>query len=91
MESLKGFFFNFIFIYKIFPNRSNFSEDLKAGKVIRLIYQGRLLRDDKATISSFGLTDQCVLHCHIGTRPYGTTTNNEPIGNENAQNSQGLI
>ncbi|KAF7636904.1 Ubiquitin-like domain-containing protein, partial [Meloidogyne graminicola] len=68
--------------------RSNFSEDLKAGKVIRLIYQGRLLRDDKATISSFGLTDQCVLHCHIGTRPYGTTTNNEPIGNENAQNSQ---
>uniref|UniRef100_A0A914N363 Ubiquitin-like domain-containing protein n=1 Tax=Meloidogyne incognita TaxID=6306 RepID=A0A914N363_MELIC len=59
----------------------HFSEELKEGKIIRLIYQGRLLRDDSSTLEFYGLTDSCVLHCHIGTRPY--STNNNVGGNEN--------
>nr|CAD2169600.1 unnamed protein product [Meloidogyne enterolobii] len=61
--------------------RLHFSEELKEGKIIRLIYQGRLLRDDSSTLEFYGLTDSCVLHCHIGTRPY--STNNNVGGNEN--------
>uniref|UniRef100_A0A915MFJ1 Ubiquitin-like domain-containing protein n=1 Tax=Meloidogyne javanica TaxID=6303 RepID=A0A915MFJ1_MELJA len=68
--------------------RLHFSEELKEGKIIRLIYQGRLLRDDSSTLEFYGLTDSCVLHCHIGTRPY-STNNNGGVGNENNNNRAG--
>ncbi|CAK5060834.1 unnamed protein product [Meloidogyne enterolobii] len=76
--------------------RLHFSEELKEGKIIRLIYQGRLLRDDSSTLEYYGLTDQCVLHCHVGTRPYSTNNaggggneNNNRAGENGAQNGGG--
>uniref|UniRef100_A0A915M8D1 Ubiquitin-like domain-containing protein n=1 Tax=Meloidogyne javanica TaxID=6303 RepID=A0A915M8D1_MELJA len=78
--------------------RLHFSEELKEGKIIRLIYQGRLLRDDSSTLEYYGLTDSCVLHCHIGTRPYSTNNNvgggggnenNNRAGENGAQNGGG--
>ncbi|CAK5101130.1 unnamed protein product [Meloidogyne enterolobii] len=77
--------------------RLHFSEELKEGKIIRLIYQGRLLRDDSSTLEYYGLTDQCVLHCHVGTRPYSTNNvgggggneNNNRTGENGAQNGGG--
>uniref|UniRef100_A0A1I8BSA8 Ubiquitin-like domain-containing protein n=1 Tax=Meloidogyne hapla TaxID=6305 RepID=A0A1I8BSA8_MELHA len=69
--------------------RQHFSEELKSGKIIRLIFQGRLLRDDQSTLEHYGLTDQCVLHCHIGTRPYNTNNaGNDTNRAENAQNGE---
>uniref|UniRef100_A0A914LW09 Ubiquitin-like domain-containing protein n=1 Tax=Meloidogyne incognita TaxID=6306 RepID=A0A914LW09_MELIC len=67
--------------------RLHFSEELKEGKIIRLIYQGRLLRDDSSTLEYYGLTDSCVLHCHIGTRPYSTNSNNVGGGGGNENNN----
>ncbi|KAI1729409.1 ubiquitin family domain-containing protein [Ditylenchus destructor] len=50
--------------------REHFSDSLNNGKVVRLIYQGQLLRDDARSLASYGIHDHCVLHCHIGNRPY---------------------
>ncbi|KAI1721170.1 ubiquitin family domain-containing protein [Ditylenchus destructor] len=50
--------------------REHFSDSLTNGKVVRLIYQGQLLRDDARSLASYGIHDHCVLHCHIGNRPY---------------------
>ncbi|XP_029443091.1 transmembrane and ubiquitin-like domain-containing protein 1 [Rhinatrema bivittatum] len=33
--------------------------------LVRLIYQGQLLRDDAQTMASLHLANNCVLHCHI--------------------------
>lgn len=50
--------------------RQCFAESMASGKVVRLIFQGQLLRDDARLLTSYGIHDQCVLHCHIGSRPY---------------------
>ncbi|KAK7598362.1 hypothetical protein V9T40_006597 [Parthenolecanium corni] len=46
--------------------RRNFPEELAAGKIIRLIFNGRMLRDDNITLQNYGLFDDCVVHCLIG-------------------------
>lgn len=53
---------------KIF--RKHFPDSLENGKVVRLIFQGQLLRDDSRTLASYGICDQCAVHCHVGNRPY---------------------
>lgn len=50
--------------------RRYFWESIVAGKVIRLIFRGQLLRDESRSLSSYGLHDQCVLHCHVSSTPY---------------------
>ncbi|XP_069585143.1 transmembrane and ubiquitin-like domain-containing protein 1 [Ranitomeya imitator] len=42
--------------------RSQFPEQ---ESLVRLIYQGQLLRDDSQTVASLQLADGCVLHCHL--------------------------
>ncbi|KFD64907.1 hypothetical protein M514_04517 [Trichuris suis] len=57
--------------------RQNFASDLEEGKVVRLIYRGQLLRDDSRSLASYGLFDNCVVHCHVSRVPYngvGETT-----------------
>lgn len=54
----------------------HFAQELEAGKVIRLIFQGQLLRNDSRTLTSYGIVEQSVIHVHIGQRAYrqeGTT------------------
>ncbi|CDW53904.1 ubiquitin domain containing protein [Trichuris trichiura] len=58
--------------------RQNFASDLEEGKVVRLIYRGQLLRDDSRSLASYGLFDNCVVHCHISHVPY--TAVGEPTG-----------
>lgn len=41
-----------------------------SNKVVRLIYQGQLLRDDQRTLENYGLQAGSVMHCHISTVPY---------------------
>lgn len=50
-------------------------------KIVRLIFQGQLLRDDSRSLASYGIRDKCTVHCHIGTRPYqqsNSSNNNSP-------------
>lgn len=39
------------------------------NKVIRLIFQGQLLREDSRTLESYGLQAGSVMHCHISMIP----------------------
>ncbi|KAK6743335.1 hypothetical protein RB195_010536 [Necator americanus] len=50
----------------------HFGDAVAAGRVVRLIYQGQLLREDSRTLASYGLRDGCVVHCHISSTPYST-------------------
>ncbi|VDM66446.1 unnamed protein product, partial [Strongylus vulgaris] len=50
----------------------HFGDAVAAGRVVRLIYQGQLLREDSRTLASYGLRDGCVVHCHISNTPYAT-------------------
>uniref|UniRef100_A0A914DJB3 Ubiquitin-like domain-containing protein n=1 Tax=Acrobeloides nanus TaxID=290746 RepID=A0A914DJB3_9BILA len=61
--------------------RKYFSDFLMDGKVVRLIYKGQLLRDDSKTLVSYGIHDECVVHCHVGTTPYRQQTNAGAPGN----------
>jgi len=45
--------------------RRHFSSELSSNKIIRLIFQGKVLHDDEASLSSCGLHDNCVVHCLI--------------------------
>uniref|UniRef100_A0AC35TSW5 Ubiquitin-like domain-containing protein n=1 Tax=Rhabditophanes sp. KR3021 TaxID=114890 RepID=A0AC35TSW5_9BILA len=46
-----------------------FNEEVVAGKTIRLIFQGQLLRDNTKTLMSCGVKDNAVIHCHISDKP----------------------
>ncbi|CAJ0598690.1 unnamed protein product [Cylicocyclus nassatus] len=50
----------------------HFGDAVAAGRIVRLIYQGQLLREDSRTLASYGLRDGCVVHCHISNTPYAT-------------------
>ena len=63
-------------IYTISLFRRYFYDPILAGKVVRLIYRGQLLRDDSRSLSSYGIQDQCVLHCNVSTVPYAQPTSN---------------
>lgn len=41
-----------------------------SNKVVRLIYQGQLLREDNRTLQDYGLQAGSVVHCHISMIPY---------------------
>lgn len=45
--------------------RRHFSNEITSNKIIRLIFQGKVLHDDEASLSSCGLHDNCVVHCLI--------------------------
>ncbi|XP_025192454.1 transmembrane and ubiquitin-like domain-containing protein 1 [Melanaphis sacchari] len=72
--------------------RRHFTNELASNKIIRLIFQGKVLHDDEASLSSCGLHDNCVVHCLIH-QPRPTTnaqqtpdpvnhdTNEQPLPN----------
>jgi len=77
--------------------RQHFETDVSQGKVVRLIYRGQLLRDDSRSLASYGLHENCVLHCHVSTTPYeqagiGRRTARPTIGGvyNNGQAENGL-
>lgn len=50
--------------------RKHFPDHLNGGKIVRLIYQGQLLRDDSRSLDSYGVTEGSVIHCHVSNTPY---------------------
>jgi len=56
--------------------REHFTPAVHDGQVVRLIYRGQLLRDDGRSLASYGLHDNCIVHCHVSTTPYQAGINN---------------
>lgn len=56
--------------------RRYFYDPILAGKVVRLIYRGQLLRDDSRSLSSYGIHNECVLHCNVSSVPYAQPVSN---------------
>lgn len=54
-----------LIIFRILNYRRNFSTELSANKLIRLIFNGRALRDDNLSLQHYGFFDNCVVHCVI--------------------------
>ncbi|GAB6032057.1 hypothetical protein CHUAL_010424 [Chamberlinius hualienensis] len=47
--------------------QNHFREELANHRVVRLIYNGQLLQGDQETLQYYGLSDNCVVHCHISS------------------------
>ncbi|XP_059616172.1 transmembrane and ubiquitin-like domain-containing protein 1 [Phlebotomus argentipes] len=60
--------------------RRNFSVELAADKLVRLVFNGHVLQPDSKTLQACGLFDNCVVHCLIHKKP---TT--QPGGTDNGQ------
>lgn len=59
----------------LFNSRRNFSIELAAQKLVRLVFNGHVLQPDKKTLSECGLFDQCVVHCLIhNQKPNSSST-----------------
>ncbi|XP_050296362.1 transmembrane and ubiquitin-like domain-containing protein 1 [Anthonomus grandis grandis] len=43
----------------------HFVDDLRANKEIKLIFNGQILKEDRHNLKSYGLFDNCVVHCLI--------------------------
>lgn len=68
-----------------------------SNKVIRLIYQGQLLREESKTLHAYGLQAGSIVHCHISVIPYtrpGVATlppmvnNQAPVRRRRQQNEE---
>ncbi len=47
--------------------RRHFADDLASNKVVRLIFNGQMLRSDRDTLGDCGLFDNCVVHCLVSS------------------------
>lgn len=61
-----------------FDRRRTFPEELAARKIIRLIFNGRVLRDDNVVLQNYGLFNDCVVHCLIMNEKQRQPSNSEP-------------
>ena len=43
----------------------HFGTELSEHRVVRLIFNGKLLKQDTETLAHCGLFDNCVVHCHV--------------------------
>lgn len=73
--------------------RRHFDVELASNKLVRLIFNGQVLKHDQQTLQSYGMFDNCVVHClvHqprsplIGENPTPSETNSISIGNNSTQ------
>lgn len=49
--------------------RQHFAPVVDEGKAVRLIYRGQMLRDESRSLASYGLHDNCIVHCHVSNVP----------------------
>ncbi|XP_055637143.1 transmembrane and ubiquitin-like domain-containing protein 2 [Toxorhynchites rutilus septentrionalis] len=81
--------------------KRNFSIELAAKKLVRLVFNGHVLQPDTKTLAACGLFDNCVVHCLIhnpkpslaGNDMNGSNTNlvgDNNIGEGNLTNDLGL-
>lgn len=68
--------------------RAQFPEQVLAGKTIRLIFRGQLLRDNNRSLESYGLQDNCIVHCHINNKPYAQSAGQSSNANNSSNSSE---
>lgn len=71
--------------------RNNFQQDLSNNKTIRLIYNGRELKElnGEATLAGYGLAHNSTIHCLITARRDNQNTT-QPTASENSIMSSGI-
>lgn len=62
----------------LFLFRLTFPDEVAQGRRVRFIYSGRLLNDDSASISFYGISNYSVVHAQISDAPQ----HNSPLGQE---------
>ncbi|XP_070548782.1 transmembrane and ubiquitin-like domain-containing protein 1 [Ptychodera flava] len=60
--------------------REKFAQEILAGRTVRFIFNGHLLREDNQRLLDFNISDNSVLHCHIS---HGTSAPAEPAELQN--------
>lgn len=74
------------YIIRLHYFRRNFSVELAAQKLVRLVFNGHVLQPDTKTLTACGLFDNCVVHCLIhNPRPGTNTAQNQPTDNPPVQ------
>lgn len=67
-------------------SRRNFTAELAAHKLVRLVFNGHVLQPDTKTLTACGLFDNCVVHCLIhNPRPGTASSPNQPTDNPPVQ------
>lgn len=74
-----------IYYFKTFNYnfRRNFKTELES-KLIKLIFNGKLLEDDKKTLVQCGIFSEAVVHCLVMQKKSSPTANNAPASNQNS-------
>lgn len=63
--------------------RRHFESEMSANKLVRLIFNGKVLQQDSDTLQNCGMFDNCVVHCLIhNKRNNATEDTNSGIGGE---------
>lgn len=76
--------------------KRNFSIELAAKKLVRLVFNGHVLQPDSKTLAACGLFDNCVVHCLIHNPkpqmggPAGDGTAGSPLGDNGATDGGGV-
>lgn len=53
--------------------KRNFESELAANKLVRLVFNGKVLQPDGASLRSFALFEDCVVHCLVHNMPANRT------------------
>jgi hypothetical protein len=65
-----------------------FYEELSQSNDVRIIFSGRLLRDETATMTQCGISSNCVIHCQIVTPDGDLSTITGPTADASLANPQ---
>lgn len=63
--------------------RRNFTVELAAEKLVRLVFNGHVLQPDSKTLRACGLFDNCVVHCLVHNKK--PSVNNDGDNNNATQ------
>jgi transmembrane and ubiquitin-like domain-containing protein len=67
--------------------KRNFTVEIAAHKLVRLVFNGHLLQPESKTLKNCGLFDNCVVHCLIHNQKNTQQQLNRDGGVETSNNS----
>lgn len=68
--------------------KRNFTVELAAQKLVRLVFNGHVLQPDSKTLRACGLFDNCVVHCLVHKKPSPAANTPENSNNQGANRNQ---
>lgn len=70
--------------------RRNFAKELHANKLVRLVFNGKVLQPDGASLRSCALFENCVVHCLVHNMPPGGGQRTQQQPQQMMSSSSGL-